>query len=57
MLVLTRIIGETIVVGDSVRIVVTNVNGNRVKLGIHAPKEIHIVRGELERYDSVKDAE
>lgn len=47
MLVLSRKIGEKIVIGDNVTVVVSRVNGNRVTLGIEAPSEMRILRGEL----------
>ncbi len=47
MLVLSRKIGQEIVVGDSVRITVTKVSGNRVTLGVDAPDHVRILRGEL----------
>ena len=48
MLVLSRKVGEEIVVGDNVRITVTKVSGNRVTLGVDAPDHVRILRGELE---------
>ncbi len=48
MLVLSRKRGESLVIGDDVRVVVTRIVGNRVTLGIEAPNHVHIVRGELE---------
>lgn len=47
MLVLSRKIGEQIVVGDRVVITVQRLAGNRVSLGIEAPPEVSILRGEL----------
>lgn len=47
MLVLTRKVGETIWVGDNVEIVITEIKGDQIKLGIQAPKSVEIVRGEL----------
>ncbi len=47
MLILTRKIGQEIVVGESVRITVTKVSGNRVTLGVDAPDHVRILRGEL----------
>ncbi len=47
MLVLSRKIGQEIVVGDAVRITVTKVSGNRVTLGVDAPDHVRILRGEL----------
>ena len=50
MLVLTRKVGERIQIGNDITVVVTKSAGNRVTLGIEAPKDVRIVRGELEEY-------
>jgi len=47
MLVLSRKIGEKLVIGDNITVVVSRVAGNRVTLGIQAPSDVRIVRGEL----------
>ncbi|HEY7311447.1 MAG TPA: carbon storage regulator [Gemmataceae bacterium] len=47
MLVLTRRIGEEIVIADNIRVTVTAVDGQRVRLGITAPPSISVVRLEL----------
>ena len=47
MLVLSRKIGEEIIIGDDVRLVVYRIHGNRVQLGIIAPEEVPIYRSEL----------
>jgi carbon storage regulator CsrA len=47
MLVLSRKVGERIVIGDGISVVVNRVAGNRVTLGIEAPDDVRIVRGEL----------
>lgn len=47
MLVLSRKIGEKLVIGDNITIVVSRVSGNRVMLGIEAPADVRIVRSEL----------
>ena len=47
MLVLSRKIGEQIVIGDNITVVVNKVAGNRISLGIEAPSNVRIVRGEL----------
>jgi len=49
MLVLTRKLGEEIVIGDHTRLVVHRISGNRVTLGITAPKDVSVVRAELRR--------
>lgn len=47
MLVLSRKVGETIWVGDNVEIIITEIKGDQIKLGIQAPKSVEVVRGEL----------
>ena len=47
MLVLSRKIGERLVIGDNITVFVSRVAGNRVTLGIEAPSEVRIIRGEL----------
>lgn len=47
MLVLSRKVGETIWIGDDVELVITEVKGDYVKVGIRAPCTIDIIRGEL----------
>lgn len=48
MLVLSRKRGESLVIGDRIRVSVQRIVGNRVTLGIEAPGDVHILRGELE---------
>ena len=48
MLVLSRKVGERLVIGDNVTVVVTKVAGNRVTLGVEAPDDVRIIRGEVE---------
>ncbi|MEM6978243.1 MAG: carbon storage regulator [Planctomycetota bacterium] len=48
MLVLSRKEGEKLVIGDNVVITVNRISGNRVAIGIDAPREVSIVRGELD---------
>jgi carbon storage regulator len=47
MLVLSRKPGEKIVIGDGITVTVVEVDGNRVRLGIEAPADVRILRGEL----------
>lgn len=47
MLILTRRVGETLVVGDDVTVTVLGVKGNQVRLGVNAPKEISVHREEI----------
>ena len=51
MLILRRRVGEKIVIGDGITVVVNRVSGGRVTLGIEAPDDVHIVRGELRPFD------
>jgi carbon storage regulator len=51
VLILRRKVGEKIVIGDGITVVVNRVSGGRVTLGIDAPHDVHIVRGELRSFD------
>lgn len=47
MLVISRRLGETILIGDNIEIQVTDVTPSRVKLGIRAPRDLDVVRKEV----------
>lgn len=47
MLVLARQSGESLIIGDNIEIKIVEVQGNKVKIGIDAPKQISILRKEL----------
>ena len=47
MLILTRRVGETLMVGDNVTVTVLGVKGNQVRIGVNAPKEVSVHREEI----------
>ncbi|MBJ7539742.1 carbon storage regulator CsrA [Marinomonas transparens] len=47
MLILTRRVGETLMVGDEVSVTVLGVKGNQVRIGINAPKDVSVHREEI----------
>ena len=47
MLILTRRVGEALMVGDEVTVTVLGVKGNQVRIGVHAPKHVSVHREEI----------
>jgi carbon storage regulator CsrA len=54
MLVLTRKADEQILIGDDIKITLVRVRGNSVRVGIEAPRDVRVVRGELEKRETVE---
>jgi len=52
MLILTRRVGETVMIGDNVTVTVLGVKGNQVRLGVNAPKDVAVHREEI--YERIK---
>jgi len=52
MLILTRRVGETLMIGDDVTVTVLGVKGNQVRIGVNAPKDVSVHREEI--YERIK---
>ena len=52
MLILTRRVGETLMIGDEVTVTVLGVKGNQVRIGVNAPRDVTVHREEI--YDRIK---
>ena len=52
MLILTRRVGETLMIGDEVTVTVLGVKGNQVRIGVNAPRDVSVHREEI--YERIK---
>ncbi len=53
MLILTRRVGETLMIGDEVSVTVLGVKGNQVRIGVNAPRDVSVHREEI--YERIKN--
>jgi carbon storage regulator len=53
MLILTRRVGESLMIGDEVNVTVLGIRGNQVRIGVNAPKDVAVHREEI--YDRIQE--
>jgi len=53
MLILTRKIGESIIIGDNIAVTILGVKGGQIKVGVNAPREVSVHREEI--YEKIKE--
>jgi carbon storage regulator len=53
MLILTRRVGETVVIGDNVTVAIIGVKGSQIRIGINAPKDVTVHREEI--YERIRN--
>ncbi|MDY4593720.1 MAG: carbon storage regulator CsrA [[Pasteurella] aerogenes] len=55
MLILTRKVGESLLIGDDISVTILSIRGNQVKIGVDAPKDVSVHREEI--YQRIKEAQ